>query len=303
MGRRQGGWWGSLWVPVGFLVLVVLAGALNTRTGLPALLPKSLRDPFEAVVVLLVGASLSAILEGIAARRERNVMLGPHQAATIRFVIRLVLYVGVGIGVLAAFGVGVSSVVFGGAFLTVILGLAGQTLFGNLLGGIWLMFFHPFEVGDTIQMISSQYPILAATYPHEAVAAVHVGRVTDLTVMYTYLELESGIPLAIPNGVMVQAAVGNLSRGATRTVRVRLDVPSGVPLDGYREELSRRLQKVPGFHRDDLPRVWWADMANAGAQVIVVVPWVDSDDATRDRVLDTARVLAREMRPAAPETP
>jgi small-conductance mechanosensitive channel len=145
---------------------------------------------------------------------------------------------------LASLGVGLSSVVFGSAFLTVIIGLAGQSLFGNLIAGIGLVLFHPFEVGERISFVAWQYPILMPSFPHEALKPGYAGTVTDINLMYTSLITDDGIPLVVPNGIIIQSAIHNVSRRANAPYRFRFDVALTVDPERFLEDAGKALQSL-----------------------------------------------------------
>lgn len=288
-------WRPWLWIPLAFLLLAGLVILLNSSTGLPHLLPPAFRDPLKAAVILIVGSVLSAFIERVLFRKAPGMVSARH-VTTVRFMIRLGLYLAIGLAVLAAFGVGLSSVVFGGAFLTVILGLAGQSLFQNLLGGIWLVFFHPFEVGDLIEVVAWQFPILMPSFPHEQMRPAYVGRVRDLSLMYTTMEMENGIPIMIPSGILVQAAISNRSRTHWRVLRVRFDIPATVGVSEFIQALEQKLPGHIGFKTERPPEVLVVDLAKDTSSVLVLVRHrEDNDDRARHRVLEAAAQVQQEL--------
>lgn len=281
------------------LVAVGLSILLNHQSGPLALVPRALRDPARAIVVLAIGSALSLILERYVFR-SRLPGVPARQVTVFRFLSRLVLYVAVVLSVVAAFGASVSSVLFGSAFLTVILGLAGQSMLGNILAGIWLVLFHPFDVGDRIEFMTWQYPILMPSFPHETLVPTHTGTVVDINLMYTTIAFENGLRYALPNGILVQAAVANRSRLELRRLRIRVDVklsnhPTAV-MDRVRERLRRDL---PHPMVDSL-EVLMADVGpDTYGLAIHVTHNERTDDALRSRILcQVAAVLAEESREA-----
>jgi small-conductance mechanosensitive channel len=280
------------------LAAVIVAVLVNPSVGLMQLVPPVLRDPVRAVLVLAFGAVLSWLLERYWFRRvvPREGPLPRHQITTIRFLVRLVLYVSVAVGVLAAFGVGVPSVVFGGAFITVVLGLAGQTVLANMLGGVWLVMFHPFEVGDHVELITWQYPLLMPSYPHEAMKPAYACTIADISLMYTEVTTDSGTSMSIPNGIIIQAAITNRTRGERHRQRVRFEVDLAVPPDALVESLAEALSA-------EWPTVdvMVADVLAGTYSVVVAVDHGESDDRVRHRVLVEAwAAIDRQRREASP---
>ncbi len=217
-----------LWNKTGFMIvaLIVLGLALAIladQAKAQFKLAKPEVDGIRAFIVLMVGGGISYVLERYLFHLMSRTF-GPSRTTSIRFIIRLILLFAVLLAMLSAFGVGLSSVVFGGAFVTAVIGLAGQTMFGNLIAGIAILLFHPFQVGDRINFVAWQYPILMPSFPHEAMKPAYAGVVTDITLMYTSMLTDSGPVMVVPNGIMIQAIVENLARTKTRIIRMRFDV-------------------------------------------------------------------------------
>jgi small-conductance mechanosensitive channel len=284
------------WLAGVLAVALGLAAVLNQQQGLITRLPPPLRDPLKAAAVWLIGSGVSVVLERYVFTRA-PLYWGRRQLTTLRFLLRLLLYVAVGLAVLAAFGVGVSSVVFGGAFLTVMVGLAGQTLFQNLLAGVWLVLFHPFEVGDEVELVAWQYPMLMPSYPHEAMRPAYVGTVADINLMYTSLRLESGLLMAVPNGVVVQAALTNRTRSGPHRVRCRFDVPLSVAPEHLLPDLQARLAALVG-PEGPAPAVWLADLGPTTYSVVMVLTHCGPDEAVRHRMLAVAWECVARRQPA-----
>ena len=233
--------WRRAWILIGVLILIgiMLAIALDLSKTRLHLSPNYLHL-IKALIILVVGGLISFVL-------ERYLFAMAHRSegrrSSLRFFARLLLFVVVALAVLAAFGVGLSSVVFGGAFFTVIVGLAGQTMFGNLIAGIGLVIFRPFDVGERISFVAWQYPMLMPSYPHDALKPGYNGVITDINLMYTTVRGTNGPPMVVPNGILIQALIENHSRSRSRRLRFRFDVPLAVPsrpvLDVLHEILGR----------------------------------------------------------------
>ncbi len=248
------------WKIVGVVLIgVILQLVLNH---LPQKIHHQYGDLFRAAIVLLVGGAISYIVENWLARLSLE-HIGSRRTTSIRFLARLVLYLAIVLSLLAAFGVGLSSVVFGSAFVTVILGLAGQNFFGNLIAGIGLVIFHPFEVGDHISFVAWQYPMLMPSFPHESMKPAYTGIVSDINLAYTTLQTTEGTPMLIPNGVIIQSAIHNHERQHAQRLRFRFDLD----LDLDPMQLVHRLEGL----LKDWPYAVEVRLADIGASTFAVV--------------------------------
>ncbi|MHB1842484.1 MAG: mechanosensitive ion channel family protein [Sulfobacillus sp.] len=238
----------------------------------------------HGLVVLLAGIVIANLIERhllqLGSRR-----LGARRFAMARFFARLLLYVAVLLAVLAAFGVSVGSLAVGGAFLTVVLGLAGQTFFGNLIAGIGLIMWRPFEVGDTISFVAWQFPIQPPTYPHEIVRPYYTGLVTDINIMYTVLQTDDGLSMTVPNGIIIVSAVVNRSRTKRQRLRLRFDVPAAVPPDALIQQIQEVLAHTDHVLSTPTPSVEMADLALVSYAVVVSF-WSDgAEESVKGTVL------------------
>ena len=84
------------------------------------------------------------------------------------------------------------------AVLAAIVGFAAQHTLGNMVAGVQLAISQPIRIGDRI-----------------AFEEVN-GRVTDITLAYTYVDPGDGSAVVIPNQLLVDGIVHNLSVGDTQ---------------------------------------------------------------------------------------
>jgi small-conductance mechanosensitive channel len=79
------------------------------------------------------------------------------------------------------------------AVIAAIIGFAAQHTLGNLVAGVQLAVSQPFRIGDRI------------SFEEKA------GRVTDITLAYTYVDPGDGSSVVIPNQLLVEGVVHNHS--------------------------------------------------------------------------------------------
>lgn len=283
------------WIALLLALGLAIGFGLDYHEGILKFISPTWKHIIRALVVLVVGAGVSRLLERrlFALSTDR---LGAHRSSTIRYVTRLLLYTGIVLTALGALGAGLPSVVFGGAFVTVVIGLAGQTVFSNVIAGIWIIIFRPFRVGDSIGIITWQYPVLMPSFPHEALRPTYAGRVADINLMYTELENGDGYPHLIPNGILIQAFIENRSRTPLHRVRMRFDVAFDVDAGACTRGLRTR---VGSSFPNGQVEVFVADVYPTAYSVIVIVTTSERDDTVRDRVLQHALEIMGELRGTA----
>lgn len=84
------------------------------------------------------------------------------------------------------------------AVIGLIIGFAAQHTIGNMVAGVQLAVAQPVKIGDRIEF--------------EDVS----GRITDITLSYTYVNPGDGSSVVIPNQMLVEGIVHNRSTGDTQ---------------------------------------------------------------------------------------
>lgn len=84
------------------------------------------------------------------------------------------------------------------AVLAAIVGFAAQHTLANIVAGVLLAVSQPFRIGDRIRFEEVE------------------GRVQDITLSYTYVDPGDGTAVVIPNQLLVEGVVHNLSTADTQ---------------------------------------------------------------------------------------
>jgi small-conductance mechanosensitive channel len=117
---------------------------------------------------------------------------------------------------------------------SVVIGLAAQNTLGNLVAGIALLVYRPFDVGDRVQLT--------------APTGVETGKVESLTLGYTVLVTFDNRRVVVPNTFMANQVTINLTSVDTRVVAsIPIDVSYETDLELARAtfvELARNHESV-----------------------------------------------------------
>lgn len=161
--------------------------------------------------------------------------------------------------IIAILGVPMASVVAAIASCGVAIGLAMQGSLSNLAGGIMLLLFRPFNVGEFIEAAGSS------------------GTVKEIGIFYTLLITGDNKHVTIPNGTMMNNTVVNYSREDLR----RVDMDFGITYESDSEKACEIAQKVAAAHslvktdKDIFARV---TALGDSAVVVTVRVWADAGD-------------------------
>jgi small-conductance mechanosensitive channel len=161
-----------------------------------------------AAAIIALGWQLARDI-GRALRPILTRQLEPATAGTVGFLIRLWTMLLVAVVALRVAGLAEHTLAIGGAVTAVLVGLAAQQTFGNVIAGTMLASAQPFRVGERVRM---QGGPLAGTVE---------GTVSSLGLLYTVLA-QGEDAIMIPNSVVMNVAVVPLRQPNAVNVRARL---------------------------------------------------------------------------------
>lgn len=172
-----------------------------------------------AVAIVAVGLRLVKLLSRRIQKSRLLTRIDPSVASFISTSSALVLRIAVLVTASLVLGVPGSAFItlFGSAGVAV--GLALQGSLSNLAGGLMLLFFHPFGVGDYIK-----------TGDHE-------GTVKQISAFYTTIVTVDSKRVILPNGALTNGTLINYSAESTRM----LDLPFSVAYDSDPAQVRRIL--------------------------------------------------------------
>lgn len=169
------------------------------------------------------------------------------------------LYVSLFIGLATILGVPVASflAILGAAGLAI--GLALQGSLSNFAGGVLILLFKPFQVGDVIE------------------GQGHTGTVSKIDILYTHLYTFDNKEVVIPNGNLANSDVVNITSQPTRRVDFNVGVSYGTDLKKARAVILEILQKDSRVHADPEPVVWLSTFGDSSLD-LVVRAWTNKED-------------------------
>lgn len=195
-----------------------------------------------AVLTIVISASVNLWF-----RRsiDRKVMHGndPTNLKFLRYVALIAIYVVGALFAVIAFPSlrGVAQTALGGAgVLALIAGVASQEALANLVGGVFIISFKPFKIGDAIEVTNTM-----------------VGTVVDITLRHTVIRNFENKMIVIPNSIINKEKLINYDLGDRRTcdrIEIGISYDSNVTL--AREIMHQECESHPLSidHRSALDR-------------------------------------------------
>lgn len=214
---------------------------------------------FLAIVVFLVGRwivrRLNKLLAKILEKRHVEASLSTFVKSLVNITLTLLLIIVV-IGVL---GIETSSFIALFASAGVAIGMALSGTLQNFAGGVMILLFKPFKVGDTIE------------------AQGQSGTVREIQIFNTILATPDNKIIIIPNGGLSTGLMKNYSREATRRVDWEFGIAYGDDYTKAKAVIARLLDADGRVLKDPAYFIALTSLGESSVN-IVVRAWVNAGD-------------------------
>ena len=222
-------------------------------------IPRLIFNIFLALVVLIVGC----IIVKRVVKNIENGKLFKRVNKTVRTFLRhliaVALYVVIAVAVVAILGFDMSalSALIASCGLTV--GLALQGGLSNIAGGIMLVIFKPFEIGDYVESLGT------------------AGTVVDIGLFYSTLTTPDNKKVVVPNGTISNNVIVNYSTHETRRIDFDFSIAYSADIDTARKVLYACAKADEKILNDPEPAVMIASHDENGITIKLRV-WVKNED-------------------------
>lgn len=255
------------------LLLIGLLVIFSQRKDLFPDAGKEIRYITAALLMVFGWGLARGIAKGVTPALFRR--MEPGTAGTVGFIVRVVTIVVVVFASLAIAGVEAATLLAGGAFTAVILGLAAQQTIGNMIAGGVLISARPFQVGDYVRLSGG------------LIGGQLEGTVASLGLFYTTLHSDAD-RILVPNSTLLISAVILIAEPDAIEVVAHFDAGDVTPAS-----LQRRLERQIEIPLKRAPRVRLTEIdADEGISMsVVVTPEASSQGAElASEVLEAIRV-------------
>ncbi len=204
-----------------------------------------------SLIVYYIGVRLIAIAVKVLKKslELRNVEQGGVQF--ISSFARVVLYGLLFIIILTLFGVSTVSISATLASVALAAGLALQGSLSHFAGGILITVLRPFVVGDYI---------VEHTYNNE-------GIVTEITIMHTMITTVDNKVVIIPNGVIANGALSNLTKNGRRMINLEIPIAYEANVEEAKRILTEVIQKEEKCLKEEGITVFVSSLGDSGVNL------------------------------------
>jgi len=133
------------------------------------------------------------------------------------------------------------------------IGLALQGSLGNFAGGVLILIFKPFKVGDVIE------------------AQGYLGSVLEISILYTIVNTFDNRRIIIPNGDLSNSSLTNLSAYPTRRCDMSFGIGYGDDIDKAKATIKRLVEEDERSLKDPEPMIVVGGLGDSSVDLTVRV--------------------------------
>lgn len=212
-----------------------------------------------AIILIVVGLKLTSWITKLVRTSAKLGKLDTSLRSFLASFIKIALYIVLIITVAMILGIPVTSFITVLASCGVAIGLALQGSLSNFAGGLMILLFKPFKVGDYIE------------------AQGEAGTVKEISVVYTELLTPDGKRITVPNGALTNSTIKNYSAEALRRVDLSFSVAYDSSDEAVKDIIHTVIRSHPNALQDPEPFVRLSDHGDS-ALVYTARVWCKNED-------------------------
>ena len=190
-----------------------------------------------ALLIMFIGFKIARVIAKLYEKSRAAAKLNKTVRNFLKNIIKIALYVSVVIVALIILGFELSVFSAAIASLGVTIGLALQGGLSNIAGGVMVVAFKPFELGDYVETGDVS------------------GTVTDIGIFYTTLTTPDNKKVVVPNGIISNSVVTNYSTHETRRIDFDFAISFDASIDDAKRVLMACAKSDERVLTDPAPRV------------------------------------------------
>ncbi len=188
-----------------------------------------------ALVILIVGNKLIKWVLKLIGNSFKKTKLEPIVAKFLVSLIKFVLYFVIAIAIIGILGIPTTSFVAALSAAGLTLGLALQGSLSNFAGGVLILLFKPFVIGDYIKEDSHS----------------NEGTVTGIDLFYTKILTVDNKTIVIPNGTLANSSLTNYTAQTKRRIDLQIGISYDSDIKLAKKVLSDVIDTTEGILRDE----------------------------------------------------
>ncbi|MGQ7946354.1 mechanosensitive ion channel family protein [Flavobacterium sp. WC2509] len=213
----------------------------------------------SALIILFIGLYairiINRLIRKIMVKRNLDPTLSKFLADILLWVLRVLLFV----TFIDKLGIGTSSFVAILGAMGLAVGLSLQGSLSNFAGGMLIILFKPFKVGDTIEAQGIQATVL------------------EIQIFVTKLITGNNQTIFIPNGTLSNGTIINYSMQGSRRADLTISISYGTDLKKAKDIITKALAENPKILTSPAAEVSVKNLTDSSIQ-LAVRPWAKNED-------------------------
>ncbi len=211
------------------------------------------------IIALLIGLAVIRGIVNASTRAMKKRDMDPSLIPFLRSLISIILKVGLVLLVMEMVGIQATSfiAILGAAGLAIGIALGG--MLQNFAGGVIILLFKPFQVGDFIK------------------AAGHAGTVNEIQIFNTILKTPDNVTIIIPNGELSTNSMTNFSVEEKRRLDMTFGIGYGDDMEKARGVLKEIIAQDERILKDPEPFIRVGELADSSVNFTLRL-WLKASD-------------------------
>ncbi|MEZ5084030.1 MAG: mechanosensitive ion channel [Bacteroidales bacterium] len=212
-----------------------------------------------ALVTLIIGLWIIKLIMKAIGRNMEKRDVDATLRTFLRSLLSMILKILLVITVISMIGVEMTSFVAILAAAGFAIGMAMSGTLQNFAGGVMLVIFKPFKVGDFID------------------AQGYIGTVKEIQIFNTIMKTPDNKTIIIPNGGLSTSSMTNYSTEPTRRVDFTFGIGYGDDIDKAKSVIEGLIAQDTRVFKDPAPFIAVSELADSSVNFVVRV-WSNSED-------------------------
>ena len=213
-----------------------------------------------ALIIFIIGKLIVNWINRLFAKMLERRKVDASIQSFLKSIVNITLMVLLFLAVIGKLGIELTSFAALLASAGVAIGMALSGNLSNFAGGVIILVFRPYKVGDYIEASTGAS-----------------GTVTDIQIFHTVLTTPDNRIVFAPNGAMSGAVVTNYSRKDTRRVDFSFGVEYGTDFELAKSTIMEVISKDSRILKDPAPFIELGALAESSVNITVRV-WVNAAD-------------------------
>lgn len=211
------------------------------------------------LIILIVGGKLIKLITKLITKGRAYKKLDRSVASFLLSFIKAALNILLLVIMAGVIGIPSASIVTLIGSAGIAIGLAMQGGLSNIAGGLIILIFKPFRVGDFIDTHTDS------------------GTVTNISLFYTTLVTPDNRTISVPNGNLANSSSVNFSKENERRLDISIDVSYNNKIDDVKKSIESVLSKEKRINHDKDVFVRLTNYKESSMEYTIRV-WVNNDD-------------------------